>query len=288
MLSPFRTDVARQIWLLSIEMGASLLPVEYVNTKDNDVADQESRELDQDDWAISDAVWALVEGAFGPHDWDRFAPMENRRCTLYTAKRYQPECHWPQALSQPWEGRNNYCCPPESQLLKVLQLIRVSKAEATVIAPTYQGRWWPLLQELLRETGSTSCRGGVSSRPVRACRTVAAAGLSAAAPVCSVPSKRKGFVAEAPWSTGEYEIARILDERKDQFLIEWSNYESPMSRHHGRRRRRSTIRRDAVCAPQCWKSGVRFKCRLPGRPMSHQRVVSGSLVQNDTRLQRSS
>ena len=74
--------------------------------------------------------------------------MENRRCKLYTAKRYQPECHWPQALSQPWEGRNNYCCPPESQLLRVLQLLRVSKAEATVIAPTYQGRWWPLLQEL--------------------------------------------------------------------------------------------------------------------------------------------
>jgi len=28
-------------------------------------------------------------------------------------------------------------------------------------------------------------------------------------------------------STGEYEIARILDERKGQFLIEWTNYESP-------------------------------------------------------------
>ena len=28
-------------------------------------------------------------------------------------------------------------------------------------------------------------------------------------------------------STGEYEIARILDERKDQFLIEWTNYELP-------------------------------------------------------------
>ena len=93
MLSPFRTEVVRQIWLISIEMGASLPPVEYVNTKDNDVADQESRELDQDDWAISDAAWALVEEAFGPHDWDRFASMENRRCKLYTAKRYQPECH---------------------------------------------------------------------------------------------------------------------------------------------------------------------------------------------------
>ena len=139
MLSPFRTDVVRQIWFLSIEMEASLLPVEYVNTKDNDVADQESRELDPDDWAITDSAWELIERSFGPHDWDRFASMENRRCERYTAKRYQPECHWPQALSQPWEGRNNYCCPPESQILKVLQLLRPSKAEATVVAPTYQG-----------------------------------------------------------------------------------------------------------------------------------------------------
>jgi len=160
MLSPFRTDVVRQIWLLSIEIGASLLPVEYVNTKDNTVADEESRELDLDDWAITDEAWWQIENAFGPHDWDRFASMENRRCQRYTAKRYQPECHWPQALSQPWEGRNNYCCPPEAQLLQVLQLLRESNAEATVVAPTYQGKWWPLLQELLI--------GRVELPPVRA------------------------------------------------------------------------------------------------------------------------
>ena len=149
MSSPFRTGVVRQIWLLAIDMGVSLLPVEYVNTLDNDVADLESRELDPDDWEITDVAWSLIESAFGPHDWDRFASMENRRCQRYTAKRYQPECHWPQALSQPWEGRNNYCCPPESMLLETLQHLRTSTAVATVVAPTYQGKWWPLLQELL-------------------------------------------------------------------------------------------------------------------------------------------
>ncbi len=67
MLSPFRTNVVRQIWLLALEMGVSLLPVEYVNTKDNDVADLESRELDPDDWIISDCAWEQMEIAFGPH-----------------------------------------------------------------------------------------------------------------------------------------------------------------------------------------------------------------------------
>ncbi len=75
--------------------------------------------------------------------------MENHRFQRYTAKRYQPECHWRQVLSQPWEGRNSYCCPPEAQLLQVLQLLRESNAEATVVAPTYQVKWWPLQQELL-------------------------------------------------------------------------------------------------------------------------------------------
>ena len=124
------------------------------------MADEESRELDLDDWAITDDAWLQIENAFGPHDWDRFASMENRRCRRYTAKRYQPECHWPQALSQPWEGRNNYCCPPEAQLLHVLQLLRESNAEATLVAPTYQGKWWPLLQGLLI--------GRVELPPVRA------------------------------------------------------------------------------------------------------------------------
>ena len=56
---------------------------------------------------------------------------------------------------------------------------------------------------------------------------MAVVGLSTTAPVCSVSSKRKGTVAEVLSPTGEYEIARILDERKDQFLIEWADYESP-------------------------------------------------------------
>ena len=60
MSSPFRTGVVRQIWLLAIDMGVSLLPVEYVNTLDNDVADLESRELDPDDWEITDVSWHLI------------------------------------------------------------------------------------------------------------------------------------------------------------------------------------------------------------------------------------
>ena len=71
MLSPFRTDVVRKIWFLSIEMGASLLPVEYVNTKDNDVADQESRELDPGDWEITDSAWELIKSSFGPREVGR-------------------------------------------------------------------------------------------------------------------------------------------------------------------------------------------------------------------------
>jgi hypothetical protein len=51
---------------------------------------------------------------------------------------------WP-----PFYDARIYCCPPEAQLLQVLQLLRESNAEATVVAPTYQGKWWPLLQELL-------------------------------------------------------------------------------------------------------------------------------------------
>ena len=34
-------------------------------------------------------------------------------------------------------------------LLETLQHLRTSKAVATVVAPTYQGKWWPLLQELM-------------------------------------------------------------------------------------------------------------------------------------------
>ena len=73
----------------------------------------------------------------------------------------------------------------------------------------------------------TACPNGVSPRPIRTSRAVAVTGVSAASPICRVQSKGPGPVVETSWKAGEYEIARIVDERGDKFLLEWVNYATP-------------------------------------------------------------
>ena len=51
--------------------------------------------------------------------------------------------------------------------------------------------------------------------------------VAAASPICRVQSKGPGPVVETSWTAGEYEIARIVDERGDKFLLEWENYATP-------------------------------------------------------------
>jgi hypothetical protein len=143
-----RNQVTKLIWAWAQEAACSLLPVEYVNTKDNDWADARSREFDMSDWEISDAVWRLIDQRWGPHTWDRFAAVTNTRCSKFTARFYQPGCHWPDSLTQDWSGENNYACPPETLLLQALRKVEQSDAEATFIVPSYPAKWWPTLARI--------------------------------------------------------------------------------------------------------------------------------------------
>ena len=75
--------------------------------------------------------------------------------------------------------------------------------------------------------GLTACLNNISPRPIRTCRAVAVTGVPAASPICRVQSERSEPVAEAPWTAGEYEIARIVEERGDKVLLVWENYATP-------------------------------------------------------------
>lgn len=144
-----RNQVAKDLWAWAMRTRTTLLPVSYVNTADNEVADAESRMADNTDWTISDEAWRLVERAFGPHSWDRFADMHNTRCERFTARSRQPMCQWPDALTQPWATENNYACPPESRIHYVLcHVARQQDCHATIIMPDYVSTWTPILRTM--------------------------------------------------------------------------------------------------------------------------------------------
>jgi hypothetical protein len=147
--SAFRNQAAKRAWAFAQRVGCSILPIEYINTLDNTHADEDSRWTDYQDWVVTDAAWGVMEEAFGPHTFDRFASLANTRCGEFTSRYCQPGCHWPDSLHQPWGlGHNNYCCPPETLLLPLLNHLERCKAVATVVVPNYPGRWAPVMARL--------------------------------------------------------------------------------------------------------------------------------------------
>jgi hypothetical protein len=151
--SPFRNKLVKQAYLFASEHEITLVGHGHLPGQYNDEADYESRYVDQADWEISPAAWEMVEKAFGPHTWDRFASQGNSKCPRYTSRRFQPECLWPDSFLQPWEPHhNNFVCCPESLLFPALQWIDEQSVEATVIAPSHSAKWQPLLAAM--ETSS--------------------------------------------------------------------------------------------------------------------------------------
>ena len=58
----------------------------------------------------------------------------------------KPGCQWPNSLTRPWEpGHNNYCCPPESLILPLLNVIQQQNETATLVIPDYPAKWLPTL-----------------------------------------------------------------------------------------------------------------------------------------------
>ena len=162
MLSPFRTEVVRQIWLLSIEMGASLLPVEYVNTKDNDVADQESRESRPR--RLGDIGRRVGAGRGGVRSARLGSVRPNGKSAVQTLHREAVSARVPLAAG-------SIAAVGGSQQL--LLSSRIAAVEGAAAHSSVQGRGHGDSADISgamvaatsgaidRETGSTSCRGGV-------------------------------------------------------------------------------------------------------------------------------
>ena len=131
------TLVAQAVWALAHQLDISLT-VRFLAGKDNQIADQLSRAVDQYEWRLHSQLFRRLDKAFGPHTVDRFASLQSTQLPRYNAAFHDPGAEAIDALSQNWAGEMNFANPPFRLLHRVLHLIQDQGAQATVIAP-----WWP-------------------------------------------------------------------------------------------------------------------------------------------------
>lgn len=119
---------------------------------DNSRADLLSRLYPQHEWSLAGDLFRSLDRRWGPHTIDRMASARNAKLPRFNSRFHEVGAEAVDALTQDWSRDNNWVVPPIALIPKVIALIRRQKAEATVVAPVWEGRpWFRDLMELCVE-----------------------------------------------------------------------------------------------------------------------------------------
>ena len=147
--SPVLMQLLRRLWFLIDAAGISLT-VRYVSTHDNNAADALSRGSPFDELVLRPSAWTALERRFGPHTIDRYASASNACLPRFNTASPGGGGEGALALSQRWEGENNFAFPPPAELPRLAQLLYTHPTvEATIVAPYWPAMpWFQLLSEI--------------------------------------------------------------------------------------------------------------------------------------------
>lgn len=80
---------------------------------------------------------------FGPHSVDRFASSDNALLPVFNSERAEPRSAGVDAFAQrDWRTGRSWCHPPVALLPRLIDHLRQTGAEATVVAPDWPAQQW--------------------------------------------------------------------------------------------------------------------------------------------------
>lgn len=147
---PHLTDITQQLWKWC-EARKIIIHADYISSKDNSVADAESRKSHPDiEWEISERAFNKITNYFGIPEIDLFASRTNYKCDTYVSWHRDPDAYKINAFTMSWEKLFFYAFPPISIILKTLRKIINDRATGIVVVPQWPAQaWYPLFNSLL-------------------------------------------------------------------------------------------------------------------------------------------
>lgn len=131
---------SKNIWLFA----------SYINSKDNIIADHESRITNIDtEYSLSNKAYQKICNKFGHADIDLFASNSNKKCQKYISWKPDPDSVGVDAFTLSWENYLFYAFPP---FAKTINKIISDQALGILVVPMWQSQpWYPLFIQLLTE-----------------------------------------------------------------------------------------------------------------------------------------
>lgn len=147
---PHLNQVTKDLWQWCESRNIYVF-ASYISSRDNEVADAESRRSHPDtEWELNDYAFNKIVSKLGIPDIDLFASRINTKCNAYVSWHRDPGAYAINAFTLNWQGMNFYAFPPFAMILKVLRKIITEKAEGIVVVPLWPTQpWYPLFQDLL-------------------------------------------------------------------------------------------------------------------------------------------
>lgn len=142
--------LAKKIWQWC-ENKNLWIHASYISSKDNAVADRESRRLrPETEWSLSDTAFVRLTDAFGIPEIDLFASCINAKCKKYFSWHRDPGSLAVDAFNVNWSRFFFYAFPPFSLILRTIQKIIQDKAEGIIVVPFWPAQpWFPLFRQLI-------------------------------------------------------------------------------------------------------------------------------------------
>lgn len=146
---PSLNKLARQIWQWCEARNIELL-ASYINSKQNWVADMESRRISTEtEWSLSSKAFDSIQASLGYPEIDLFASISNHKCKKYVSRLSDPGASAVDAFTLNWNKLNFYAFPPFCLILRVIHKIIQDKAEGIVVVPEWSSQpWYPLISKL--------------------------------------------------------------------------------------------------------------------------------------------
>ena len=142
--------ISEQIWKWCEKRNIWLF-ASYISSKDNYIADSESRKHKTEiEWSLEKSTFDNITHNFGFPIIDLFASRLNYKCKKYVAWHRDPDAHAIDAFTVDWSGYFFYAFPPFSLILKTLRKIQIDEAEGIVVVPHWVTQpWYPLFMSML-------------------------------------------------------------------------------------------------------------------------------------------
>lgn len=134
------------------DLESEVVGVEWIKgNTDNILADALSREVDLDDWMISQAWFNKLQQRWAC-TVDRFADDLNKRLPRFNSRFWCPGAEAVDAFRQDWVGELNWLCPPLGILHRVVRQVVEQGAVGVLVVPRWEAQpWWPMLKGIIVE-----------------------------------------------------------------------------------------------------------------------------------------